>query len=153
MKIEKKTYGTRYYIGIEHDHPLPMDHKEDSHVGPLFRRLEAWEDDINQVHYPKTYLGLACYPPKVLEVDTFDYFALVEVEELEEVNKPLVQKKLPKGEYLEVETNFLELRTTIEELYRYVKNAEIEIHGGIDAILLEDPEEVVRFSIMVQSKQ
>jgi len=153
VNIEKKTYNTRYFIGIEHDHPLPMDHKEDNHVGPLFRRLEAWEEDITDLVFPKTYLGLACYPPKILDLDTFDYFALIEVEKLGDVDKPLVQKKLPKGVYLEVETSFQDLRNTIEELYRYVKEEGMDIHEGFDAILFEDPDEDIRFSIMIQSEQ
>jgi predicted transcriptional regulator YdeE len=150
MKIDKKNYPTRYFIGIEHDHPLPMTHKEDSHVGPLFRRLEAWEEDINHLEIPKNYLGLACYPPKILDLDTFDYFALLQVRELEDVGKPLVQKKLPQGQYLEVSTNFKDLRTTIEEVYEYIKKEQMDIHEGFDAILFQDPEETIVFSVMIK---
>lgn len=150
MNVKKVVYPTRYFIGIEHDHPLPMSHNEDNHVAPLFRRLEAWEEDINDVIVPKHYVGLACYPPKVLEMDTFDYFALLEVEKLQEVSKPMVQKKLPKGTYLEIETTFDVLRETINELYDYAKHEALSIHEGFDAIMFQSSSDKVLFSIMLK---
>ncbi|MGS0971765.1 MAG: GyrI-like domain-containing protein [Candidatus Izemoplasmataceae bacterium] len=150
MNVKKIVYPTRYFIGIEHDHPLPMSHKEDSHVAPLFRRLQAWEEDIDHVKIPKQFVGLACYPPKVLELDTFDYFALLEVHELQDTTAPLVQKKLPNGTYLEIETTFDELRTTIEEMYRYIEENKLNIHEGFDAIMFHDPSDQLLFSVMLK---
>lgn len=150
MNVKEVVYPTRYFVGIEHDHPLPITHKEDSHVAPLFRRLSAWEEDIEEIKIPKQYLGLACYPPAVLELDTFDYFGLLEVNELQDVSKPLVQKKLPEGTYLEVDTTFDVLRETIESLYDYVKEHNLSIHEGFDALLFNDPEETIVFSIMLK---
>jgi predicted transcriptional regulator YdeE len=150
MNVKNIEYPTRYFIGIEHDHPLPMTHKEDGHVAPLFRRLEAWEDDIEDLIIPKNYLGLSCYPPKVLELDTFDYFALVEVRKLHDVSKPLVQKKLPKGIYLEVKTTFEHLRQTIEDIQQYVQEHKLEIHEGFDAILFQNHDEDLLFSVLLK---
>jgi len=149
MNVKEKVYKTRYFIGVEHDHPLPITHKEDSHVAPLFRRLEAWEEDIKDVKIPKQYVGLASYPPKVLELDTFDYFALLEVHELHDVSTPLIQKKLPKGTYLEVETSFDDLRQAIEFLYQHVKENNLQIHEGFDAIMFENSSESLLFSVML----
>jgi len=150
MNVKKNVYPTRYFIGIEHDHPLPMSHNEDNYVAPLFRRLEAWEDDIEHVKIPKQYVGLACYPPKILELDTFDYFALLEVQQLQETPAPLVQKKLPQGTYLEIETTFPSLRFTIEQMYEYVAEHKLVIHEGFDVLMFQGSDGELIFSVMLK---
>jgi hypothetical protein len=82
---------------------------------------------------PLKYIGLEMYRFDFLESKTMDYFALVEIEKLFEIDDDeVVTKKLPKGRYISFSIDGSKLKDEVEKVYKYIEDEQINIHLGFD---------------------
>jgi len=130
MKYKTMEFENRYFIGIEY--PGGVQPGSDPKFGQL------WDDFLGEdikllsdVTHKNKFIGLECYPPDFKETKTFDYYALLETNEL--VKKDgFSSKKLPKGTYILFEITFDDIRDQIQNVYKYIRENNINIHYGFD---------------------
>lgn len=130
MKFTTKEFEERFFIGVEYEGGVkPGD-------APKFGQL--WDDFLKEdikllidVSDKNKFIGLECYPPDFKESRIFDYFALLETNELVK-RDGFTSKKLPKGTYVLFEIHFDEIHDEIQQVYQYVKEHNMNIHYGFD---------------------
>ncbi len=130
MKYITKVYEERFFIGVEYEGGVkPGDE-------PKFGQL--WDDFLRDdllllkdVPNKNKFIGLECYPPDFKESRTFDYYALLETNELVK-HDGFTSKKLPKGTYVLFEIKFDVIHDEIKRVYQYVKEHNMNIHYGFD---------------------
>lgn len=130
MKYTTKEFEERYFIGVEYPGGVL--------AGSPPKLGQLWDDFLRDdlellidVPNKDKFIGLECYPPDFKETRTFDYFALLETNEL--VKKDgFTSKKLPKGTYVLFEISFDNIHNDIQEVYNYVKETNMNIHYGFD---------------------
>ena len=130
MKHKIAEFEERYFIGIEYEGGVKSG--EQTKLGQL------WDDFLREdikllkdVPNKDKFIGLECYPPDFRETKTFDYYALLETNEL--VKKDgFSSKKLPKGKYILFEIEFDNIHDEIQKVYKHVKDNHVNIHYGFD---------------------
>jgi predicted transcriptional regulator YdeE len=131
MKYEVKDCNERYFAGIECEVDITL--------GEPKELPKLWDKFLNDVlkdipskkkGFP--LIGLECYPPDFMESKVFDYYALVETEELIKSTDDYTTKKLPKGKYISFEVGFDTLYDDIQKVYKYIKEHNVNIQKGLD---------------------
>ncbi len=130
MKYEIKEFNERFFIGVEYAGGIKPG--SNPQIGQL------WDEFLNEdlkliIDIPNhdKFVGLECYPPDFGETQTFDYFALLQTNELVK-RDGFTSKKLPKGKYILFSIEFDQIRDEIQRVYKYVKENNIKIHMGFD---------------------
>ncbi len=132
MKQIVKEYEVRYFAGIEYEGGIDLKNRVDD-IPALWDNFFSNElENIQKKHTPLKYIGLECYPPDFSETKMFDYYALVQLNELISVSDNLVTKKLPAGKYISFEIKYDEIKTEIHRVYKYLKEENIKIHNGFN---------------------
>lgn len=130
MKFITKEFNERFFIGIEYEGGVkPGDTPKLGQLWDVFLREDI--KLLKEVPNKDKFIGLECYPPDFRETKTFDYYALLETNELVKKNG-FSSKKLPKGTYVLFEINFDNIHDEIQEVYKYVKENSMNIHYGFD---------------------
>ena len=134
MKYIVRDYKTRYFAGIELIGGLKVDSDDYAKIPGLWDDLrELYLHEIHNKIFPHNLIGLEMYRFDFLESKTMDYFALVEIKELENFEgEEIVTKKLPKGRYISFKIDHDSLMEEVERVYEYVKQERINIHLGFD---------------------
>lgn len=132
MKYIVRDFEKRYFAGIE----MPGGIRSDAEVKKIG---DLWNTFFNEVESSiqskvgnGNYIGLECYPPFFEEEGVFDYYALVETHEKEEVTGNVITKKLPKGKYISFQIEFDDISVQIKEVYKYIQDNNIKIHPTFD---------------------
>lgn len=130
MKYIVRDYDDRFFIGLEH---IPSIQNGNTNEIPALwdTFLKKAYPELNQNTLKHRFIGLECYPPDFMETKEFDYFALVETNNLIE-EKGFVSKKLPKGKYISFEITFDNIHEEIKNVYQYIKEHKVDVHFGFD---------------------
>jgi hypothetical protein len=130
MKYKITEYDERYFLGIEYEGGVaPGSNADLNSLWTTFLKedvkLLEKEDILNK------FIGLECYPPDFAETRMFDYYALVQTKHLVK-HDGFSSKKLPKGKYIEFVVSFDNLHEDIKQVYKYIKDNNINVHFGFD---------------------
>jgi len=130
MKFITKEFDERFFIGIEYQGGVkPGDSPKFGQLWDGFLREDI--KLLKDVPNKNKFIGLECYPPDFRETKTYDYYALLETNDL--VKKDgFTSKKLPKGTYVLFEINFDQIHDEIQKVYKHVKENNMNIHYGFD---------------------
>lgn len=134
MKYIIKEYETRYFAGIELIGGLRVNTNDYDKIPSLWDDFkEIYLKDIPNKTIPNCFIGLEMYRFDFLESRTMDYFALVEIDRLFNIEgDELITKKLPKGSYISFTINHDNMMDEVERVYEYLKRERINIHLGFD---------------------
>jgi len=158
MKYTEKEYETRYFAGIEYEGGIDLNNRIDD-IHNVWNSF--FNNDLEKIKgkkEPQKFIGLECYPPDFHETRLFDYYALVQLDELYEVEEGLVTKKLPAGKYISFEIKFDEMKEEIHKVYKYITDNDIQVHKGFDFedyLLNQNYGEkgaILNFSLMLEDK-
>lgn len=131
MEYFVKEKETRYFIGAEYEGGIDIQSPFDlmPFWGEFFHRHLP---TIQNKTEPNMMIGLECYPPDFDQVKLFDYYAMVQVTNIDYIPDNCVAKKLPKGEYISFLIEFDDIRNEIQRVYEYIKEKNIQVNHGFD---------------------
>lgn len=155
MEYIVKDYETRYFAGIEYEGGVKLN--EPHQIPMLWENLfHSHLQDISDVKEPTKYIGLECYPPDMMEINMYDYYAMVETNGLITEKEKIVTKKLPKGKYISFPIRFGDIQEEIQKVYQYIKENDIHINRGFDfeeyleGQNYDSPDAVLHFSLLMK---
>jgi predicted transcriptional regulator YdeE len=157
MKYSVVDYDERFYIGVEF--PGGVNLSQNPNISNFWN--DFLRDDLpllQDIPSKNLFIGLECYPPDFKDTHTFDYYALVETNQLEHKDG-FVSKKLPKGKYILFEIEFDDLMNEMQRAYQFAQKEKMPIHYGFDYeqyLMGEDytkPGAKLQFVIKLESKE
>ena len=134
MEYTVNDFPTRYFAGIELIGGLKVNTDDYDKIPGLWDDFRTvYVKDIPNKTMPLKYIGLGMYRFDFLESKTMDYFALVQIEKLFDIDDDeVVTKKLPKGRYISFSIDGSKLKDEVEKVYKYIEDEQINIHLGFD---------------------
>lgn len=139
MKYIIKEYDTRYFAGIELIGGFKIGSDGQKKVPELWKDLDSlYLNDISNIKEPLSRVGLEIYRYDFMESKMVDYYAMVQTNDLIEVDDTLVTKKLPRGKYILFPIAKEKVYSEIKNVYKFVENQNFNVHLGFHIEIFDD---------------